>query len=220
MAQLKKNYVSVIAIGDQNPQIINVDFLRDTKIISIDEPPFSELFRQKEPEIKFVSVPGLTNLALGNIEFLIDLGRFQVRDTAVSEWAETKVVDIARKYFEVLRYTPLKMVGFNFNSTVVFGDSVEAASFQRSFLPEDSPIQKIISKDILSASMALRYPYPEEEGRAMLTLEHLKQDNERTVNFNYEFDFADWAKFKDELGKFPEIAKYCDSILSKILKAI
>ena len=220
MAQLKKNYVSVVAIGDQNPQIINVDFLRDTKIISVDEPPFSELFQQKEPAIKFTSVPGLANLALGHIEFLIDLGRFQVRDTAVSEWIETKAIDIARKYFKVLSYTPLKIVGFNFNSTVVFDDSVEVASLQRAFLPEDSPIHEIISKDILSASTALRYPYPEEKGRALLTLGHLNQDDERALNFNYEFDFTDWIEFEAELGKFPEIARYCDSIFAQLLKAV
>ncbi|MCK4819586.1 hypothetical protein KA005_27710 [bacterium] len=175
---------------------------------------------------KYISLPGLANLALGNIELVIDEGRFQVRETAISEWIDTKIIDIAKRYFEVLPYTPLKMIGLNFNSTIVFDTPEEAENCQQLCLPKDSQLAKIISRDNIniSASSVLRYPYGDDGGRIMLTLEQPnKENNRRMVNFNYEFDFTNWAHFRSELEKFSKIADYSDSILAglvELLKAI
>jgi len=223
MANQSKNFISIVALGGQNPQILNVDFLKDNKIIPIDEAPFDQLFRQEKPVKKYISLPGLANLVLGNIELVIDEGRFQVRETAISEWIDTKIIDIAKRYFEVLSYTPLKMIGLNFNSTIVFDTPEEAENCQQLCLPKDSKLAKIISRDNIniSASSVLRYPYGDDGGRIMLTIKQPnKENNRRIVNSNYEFDFTDWTNFGSELNKISEIADYADGIVEQLLKAI
>jgi len=221
MANLKKNFISFVALGGQNPQIINVDFLKDNKIIPIDEPPFDELLKQEKPFTKFVSTPVFSNLALGPIEFIVDEQRFQIRDTSINNWTDTKILGIAQKYYEVLEYTPLKKVGINFNSELTFETSQEAVKFQKLFLPENVPILKIISNNDLTASIVLNYHEPDNEHNISLAINRLNETkNNRTINFNYEFYFIDWQQFNDQLVKIPEITKNCDEILCLLIEAI
>ena len=49
MAEINKNFISFVALGRPNPQILNVDFLKDNKIVPVDEPPFDKLFQQEKP---------------------------------------------------------------------------------------------------------------------------------------------------------------------------
>lgn len=220
MAEIGKNFISLVALGRPNPQILNVDFLKDNKIVPTDEPPFDKLFQQEKPFTRFISTPVVSNLVLGNIEITVDEARFQIRDIAVSNWTETKIFDIAKKYFKVLPHTPLNAVGINLSSTITFTTNKETADFQQFLLPKNSGILKVISADNISANLVLLYPYG-ASGRITLMLNQPKNtDNQRIINFNYEFDFTDWSKFADELEKVPEIGGYCDSILSQLLKAI
>jgi len=222
MASQNKNFISLVALGGQNPQILNLDFLTKEKIIPVDKAPFDALLKQEKPLKKFVSVPGLTNLIIGDIEFVVDEQRFQIRDRVISEWTETTILNIASKYFKVLHYTPLKIVGINLNSTIAFSSEEEARSCQELCLPRDSRLVSIVSNDNISASLALRYPY-DEGGRITLTIEQPnKEKDKRVVNLNYEFDLAtqDWSKLNDELSKFPDIAKYADSIFDRLLGAL
>lgn len=221
MAELSKNFISFVALGGQNPQILNLDFLKANDIIPVKEPPFDELLKQEKPVKKFVSVPGFANLVLENIEFIVDERRFQIREKDLSEWTDTRILEIAKKYFEVLRYTPLKLVGVNLNSTITFKTTEEAGKFQELFLSKDGRLAQIISMDNVTASIVLRYPYANKRGRVMLTVDQPNKENKkRTVNFNYEFDFTDWANFRSELDKISEIADYADSIVDELLKDI
>ena len=223
MVSQSKNFISFVALGGQNPQILNVDFLKDEKIIPIDEAPFDQIFSQEKPVKKFISLPGLANLVIGNLEIVIDEGRFQIRETEISEWVDTKIIDIAKRYFEVLKYTPLKLIGFNFNSTIVFDTPEEAENCQQICLPKGSPLVKIISRGNIniSASSVLRYPYGDDGGRILLTIEQPNKENtRRIINFNYEFNFTDWTNFKRELDKYTEIANYSDSILEGLVKLL
>lgn len=221
MAEINKNFIGLVALGRLNPQILNVDFLKDNKIVPTDKPPFDKLFQQEEPFTRFVSTPVLSELLLENIQFIIEGGRFKIRDVDISEWAETKVLDIARKYFEVLHYTPLTVVGVNLNATITFGTPEESVNFQQLFLSENSKVLEIISKDNVDADLVLRYPYSDDGARITLTLnQDTKATNKRVVNFNYEFDFTDWTNFNSELSKFQQIGEYFNSVLSQLLKVI
>jgi hypothetical protein len=221
MANLKKNFLSFVALGGQNPQILNLDFLKTNNIIPVNAPPFDKLLKQEKPLKKFVSVPGIANLVLGNVEFVIDQRMFQIRETELSQWGETKIVDIAKKYFEVLPHTPLKLVGVNFNSTIIFETPEEAANCQKLCLPDGSQFPRIISRDNIIASSVLRYPYQDGGGRIMLTVEQPNKENtERMININYEFDFTNWSNFNGELAQFSEIADYVESVFAELLKVI
>jgi len=221
MASQNKNFISFVALGGPNPQILNIDFLRNNKILEFDQEPFASLSVQEKLVKKFLSVPGFANLVLENIEFIVDEGRFQISEKDLSEWTDTRIIEIAKKYFDVLPYTPLKLVGVNLNSTITFESGEEASKFQELFLPKDGRLAQIISMDNITASTVLRYRYPDEMGRVMLTVDQPNKENKkRTVNFNYEFDFTDWANFRSELDKLPQIAYYADSIVDQLLKGI
>jgi hypothetical protein len=221
MANLKKNFLSFVALGGQNPQILNLDFLKTNNIIPVNAPPFEELLKQEKPVKKFVSVPGLANLVLGNIEFVIDQRMFQVRETEISRWVENKIIDITKRYFQVLPHTPLKLVGVNFNSTIIFETPEEAANCQKLCLPDGSQFPRIISRDNIIASSVLRYPYQDDGGRITLIVEQPNKENtERMININYEFDFTNWPNFNKELARFPQITGYVESIFAELLKVI
>ena len=221
MASQSKNFISFVALGGPNPQILNIDFLKSNRILPLDQAPFASLSAQKKLVKKFVAVPGFTNLVLDNIEFIVDETRFQIREKEISNWGDTKILEIAEKYFDVLPYTPLKVVGLNLNSTITFDTPKESTSFQELFLSQNSRMLGIVGKDSVAASIVLRYPYSKQGGRIALTLDQPNKENKkRAVNLNYEFDFTSWAEFRIELGKILEISDYFDSMVRKLLEAI
>jgi hypothetical protein len=221
MAEISKNFISLVALGGLNPQILNVDFLKNNKIVPLNEPPFDKLFQQQKPYTKFISTPVLSNLVLENIEFIVEEGRFQIRDVAISEWAETKIFNIAIQYFKILHYTPLNIIGVNLNATIGFETLQEAQNFQKLFLPENSKIISILSKDNVVADFILRYPYSDDSERIMLSLSQKNKSNkERIANLNYEFNFIDEKNFQTELSKISQIGKYFDLILNQLIKSI
>jgi hypothetical protein len=221
MAETKKAFVSLIAVGRPNPQILNVDFLRNNDILPADRPPFAELFKEKQPFTSFVSTPVMANLVFGHIDFLIDEQRFQIRDARVSEWSETSIFDITKKYFDILPYTPLSHIGFNLNTAVTFESPDEARAFQELFVPADSRGLAIVARTTVVADVALRYSYPNNGARMTLTLAQLpREKNMKAVNFNYEFDFAGWPEFGQELRRVREIGEYADTTLAQLLGAL
>jgi hypothetical protein len=221
MASVGKNFINFVAIGGQNPQILNIDFLKNNQIIPLEREPFATLLAQENPCKKFVSVPGFTNLVLGDIEFIVDEMRFQLQENKVSLWSQTTILEIAKRYYKVLPYTPLKLVGINLNSTIAFDSLEEAQNCQKLCLPEDSDIRKIVSADNISASLTLRYPYSTGQGRVTLTIEHPSKENDRRrINLNYEFDFVDWDNFRAELDGILEVQEYANSLFDRLLEAL
>jgi hypothetical protein len=221
MAEIKKSFASLVAIGRPNPQILNVDFLRGNSILPADQSPFAELFREKQPFTSFVSTPVMASLTFGHIDFFIDEQRFQIKDARVSEWSETLIFDIAKKYFRTLPYTPLSTVGINLHTTVAFDSLKENLAFQELFVPTNSKGLSIVSKTRVAADVVLKYPYPKNGGRITLTVtQPVKEREMRAVNLNYEFDFTDWLGFEQELGRVREIGEYADNTLRQLLEVI
>ena len=221
MANQTKNFISVVALGRQNPQILNVDWLINNGIISEKQPPFDDLFKEGRKLTNFLSTPPFTSLVLGPLEFIVDEQRFQIRDNSVAEWKDTIIFGIVQRYFEVLKHTPLQTVGVNLSYKIEFDNLDEAKKFQFLFLPNGIKIAEVIGTDDINATVDLRYPSPEEGVRAALSIGRFnEEENIRIINCNYEFDFTDWANFKEELEKMPTRAISSDSIISDLLKAI
>jgi hypothetical protein len=155
------------------------------------------------------------------VEFTVDEQRFQIRDSGVREWQDTKIVDITKRYFGVLPYTPLRVVGINFNSTIAFQTPQEGVKCEELCLPQGSKLAKILSNAEVSASIRVRYGYGGGNGTVTLTIEAPAKDaTSRAINLNYEFGFSDWKSFEKELSGVPDVARYCDNILNGIVETL
>jgi len=217
MADIQKNFASVVALGSQNPQILNEDFLKINKIIT-DQPPFDQ-------KPSFVSTPPFTTIAFGSVEILVEEQRFQIREAGLSDWNETHIFDIAINYYDILKYTPVKTVGLNLSCQIDFENIEEAEKFQKLLLPAKSKIIEIISEDNVDISLRLRYPYA-DNGRVLLTIDRLRPDTlQRQLGFNYEFNCSedgstDWSMFKLELSNVNNLSDYFSKIIDNLLEAI
>jgi hypothetical protein len=218
MANIQKNLASVVALGSQNPQILNEDFLKNNKIIPVGQTIFDKV-------TNFISTPPFATIAFGSVEIVVEEQRFQIREVGLSDWEESCIFDIAKEYYKVLVYTPITTVGINLNAQISFENSEEASSFQKLLMPETGSINEIIAKKNADVSTIIRYPYS-DNGQAMLTVDKSTPDGlNRPLSFNYEFvcpaeNQAKWSKFNGELEKIEELSDYFSSILKDLLKEI
>jgi hypothetical protein len=218
MATINKNFITVVVLGAHNPQILTVDFLCQKGVLDPNASGFEILKREKK-FVDFLSTPPFVRLDLGTIEFIIQQERFQIKESSISEWSESKAVRIARKYFEVLPHTPIRVIGINLNIKVLFDDQYEAGMFDQLLIPTSSRLPEIVKAENPIANMALRYSSPIGNGRATLTIGHPEKNMERSINFNFEFDYLesqDWQK----LDRIAEFGEYFDSVVVSLCEAI
>jgi len=218
MANIQKNFASVIALGSQNPQILNEDFLRINKIIPFDQPPYDK-------KTNFVSTLPFTTIAFGPVEIIVEEQRFQIRQAGLSDWDKTSIFDILINYFKVLEYTPVKTIGINLNCRIDFESIEESEKFQKLLLPEKSKIVEIISKDDIEIGLRLRYPFADKR-QALLTVDRANQDAlQRQLSFNYEFNCfkdgqTDWFLVETELSNVNKLSDYVSDLIDKLLEAM
>lgn len=218
MANIQKYFASVVALGSQNPQILNEDFLKINKIIPSDQSPFDK-------KTSFLSTPPFATIAFGSIEILVEEQRFQIREAGLLNWNETHIFDIAIDYYKILKYTPVKTVGLNLNCQIDFENIEEADKFQKLLLPEKSNIIEIISEDNIDISLRLRYPHM-DNGQVLLTIDRSSPDKlQRQLSFNYEFDClkdgkTEWSIFVAELSNVNKLSDYFSGIIDKLLETI
>ena len=101
--KLEINYKSIVVIGGFNPTILTPPFLSK----------FCSFSSSHEPEGQ--TTPVISEIRFGNIHFLMELNKFQIDMQKVSDFGEKYPLDIMTKYLEVLQYTPIKLLGINFN---------------------------------------------------------------------------------------------------------
>lgn len=221
MASLKKNSINIIALGGQNPQILNIDFLKGNGILPVDSEPFSTLLARKEPCDEIVSVLGLTKLVIGDIEFVVTPDRFAIRQLKIDNWSDNVIGDIAIKYFKVLPYTPLSVVGINLNSTIAFKTLIKQQAFQNLYFNENNDIIKMLGSPNIDADLTLRFPAPMDSGRITMTINQPNlTDQTQAINFNYEFEYIDISTFESQMDDFQNIANYFDGILNTFVEGI
>lgn len=210
MARINKNFINVVALGSFNPQILDVNFLVSKKILDPEERGFEALKRGSFKD--FISTPPFVRLDLGTIEFIVQQERYQIKESPITQWSETKITSITKAYFNILPHTPIRAVGINMNLKIQFDNVDEAQSFNQLIIPGDSHLIQIIPMNDPQGSIVLRYPSPVGHGRATLSFGHIEKSGlERSINFNHEFDYTgpqDWAQL-DDLAR---LGQYVDSI--------
>lgn len=100
------NFKSLVAIGSFNPSILSPEFLKE----------YCEFRSAHEPNGR--NTPVITEIVFGDIQFLMELDKFQVMIKNIEGFDNDYPMDVVLKYFEVLEYTPIKLFGVNYNYTI------------------------------------------------------------------------------------------------------
>jgi hypothetical protein len=222
LAKLTKSFLSLVAVGSQNPQILNIDFLKQNKILPLDDPTFNEFIKDKPPT-EFVSLPGFSKMVLNNIEFHIDVKRFQIRDNAVSDWLSTRILPIAVKYFEILPHTPLSAIGLNFNFTMDFESESEEQKLIQALIPHNKVVSNLISSDKVDANCSFIYHCPEIGAQLTISIQNsINVDHQRILNMNFQstpgtITAKEIKQFSD---KFSHMVKKCTQMVEGLLSSL
>lgn len=99
----RNNFISIIALGNFNPAILTPSFLVEKCGFKVDGKP------------KGQTNPVVSSLEFDNITFLMELEKFQILEKNPSSFAESNIIKLMRNYLEVLSFTPVYVMGVNFN---------------------------------------------------------------------------------------------------------
>lgn len=149
----------VVVANDHNPTILNPDFLERQGIVQ-------ETWGWKAMGPAITTPPFATASFDSKVTVSVEPNRLHVTDTSATGGPQSsKVVDIARKYVEVLPHVRYSAVGINFRSLVEHADA--NAFLKGHFLKsgrwdsEEHPLQ----------SVGLKLAYPLEGGQLILSLD-------------------------------------------------
>jgi len=101
--EIKNNFSSIITLGSFNPAILTDGFLKEQEIWNTKDRP------------KGSSSPIISNISYGEVSFVVELERFQIKQEGISDFQDTPIVGASHKYLNILQHTPLFFQGINFN---------------------------------------------------------------------------------------------------------
>jgi hypothetical protein len=189
-------FVSVVLIGSQNPQILTHDFLVRHNILPSDEEPFRELLAREEGNqfTEYVSVPVMTSLSYGPVSLIVEQNRYQARDSRFSAPAASPIFGITRRYFRVLPHTPFKLGGINLNGTIAFDDMPDERALDESLGIRASRLSELVGRDDFRAGLSVSCQW--HGGTIEIQMPKPKDRLQpAAVNFNYEFGYTDIDSF-------------------------
>lgn len=146
----------VVVAADHNPTILNPDFLKIQKIVpgdwalagpAITTPPFA-------------TVPYENGVTVS-----VEPGKLQVADNKSSDPIQSRIVSIVDSYVKTVPHVKYTAVGINFNA-IIAQENADRFLIDR-FLQNGSWNTSDNSPD----SLGLKFAYPVESGRFILSLE-------------------------------------------------
>lgn len=216
MATFEGNFVSIILLGRQNPQILNHDFLVCNGVLPVDEPPFAELSKREDrPYDEYVSVPVLATLRYGPISIVVQENRYQIVDNRFEALTTTPIVRITKGYFGLLRYTPFLTGGINLNAGLSFsGDEDERQFDERLGLVRTKFEALAETKNV---RMGAVFTAPWHKGMIEMQFAKPKErEQPGIVNLNYEFAYQDIDQFLGNLDDLDAVYKEFVNTLAKL----
>ena len=210
----------VIIAADHNPTILNPDFLRMQDIV-----PDTWNWGLASPPI--VTPPFATVQYESGVSISVESNKLQIADTKATP-QESKIVEIAKQYVQVIPHVRYTAVGINYRSAIEVEDA--DTTLKSRFLKEgpwdsdDNPME----------SVGLNFVYPVESGRLVLSLDSgtvsdtsQGADKKKSViitnaNFHRDLDSSnmptsnqvadDLDKYLDDWQRYSEIIKNIMSI--------
>lgn len=212
--KITRNYSSVVTVGGFNPSIFTRDFLiNECKI---------KLGASGEARV----TPVLSDIKSGNTEFLMELNRFQILVRNVSDFRNQFPLETMLCYLEVLKYTPLSLLGINFNYTLFecnytellkkMGNVLDAGD---AFQVEPTGVTLSAKKDQGSELMINEVTISHETDKMFRnSIRFTFSPNNITVNDNYELNGLekDRGKIKKVIDYFPTLVKANDTLNKRI----
>ncbi|PKN64125.1 MAG: hypothetical protein CVU57_16250 [Deltaproteobacteria bacterium HGW-Deltaproteobacteria-15] len=180
------NFTSLVAIGNFNPAIVSVDFLK--RVCKLD---FGE-FVGESPK----GFPVVKSINYSKVEVYVDLNRFSLRSPNFDEKTLIELTGAFEVYYEKLPYTPIQAVGINVNCNLSFEDTTEQAKI-KSMVTEPQTYRDFLhSNQVIVIENFLSMPTEEEwikssyrinkEDDLSRSIECQRKDNIITLNYNWE----------------------------------
>ena len=183
----------MVAIGGFNPTILTPDFLRDYCSFHSDHSPAGR------------TTPVLAEISFGNIQFLMELSKFQILLKPATDFTTDFPIDIMLNYLNVLRYTPLVLLGVNLNYALSGLDE------QRVKQSLKDPFQLGKAFDITPTSVALTANQP--NGKDLeLTEVSLAHQLDPMVKQNIKITFVEGSLIINENYEVAQLEKNRETI--------
>lgn len=216
MFKLAPNFFSVVCVGNFNPGILSIDFIRDKCNYLFEGNP------KEEP------TPVISKISDDKITILVEFQRLQIvrQDHDVDKALTT--IRLARDYLRVLEFTPIFKLGINFNYSVL---SYEQERINLDFYNHMRDVGLALSEEaVLASTMA----YSHEPAIRLCGLElrirvmdkfncRISLDDQQThltlnANFEVESLAQNREKIDDLITFFDEIVAQRDEILRRGLE--
>lgn len=182
---------SVVVVGKlHNPTILNPDFLRIRNIV-----PEEWGWTLLEGNI---TTPALSIVRFAQgIVITVEHEKLQVVDVKCADPTQSKAAEIAARYVSILPHVRYSAVGINFQLAIPHDDPREylRERFLKSGAWDSSEARPL-------DTLGLRFVYPAEGGRVVLSLDAGEADEEGgsesqripviVVNANFHYDFSDY----------------------------
>jgi hypothetical protein len=211
-------FVSIVLIGRQNPQILNHNFLRTYKILPENEEPFKSLFAKKESEqfTEFVSTPVLTAIKYGPIALVVEQNRYQITDSRFDNPSSSPIIKITKNYFgEHLKYTPITLGGINLNGNIKFDDPKDERTLDEKIGITFGTLESIT--EAADIQIGITFFFPWHKGIIEVRLPRTKDSSQpRKINFNYEFMYQDIDSFLKNLDDIDQVYKKFIDLLQRL----
>ena len=196
------NYLSIVAIGSFNPDILTPEFLEKYCDVKFEGAP------------KYKSMPNMvSDIDSGNIKYLMQINRFQITENGLADFNNNQIITIMCKYLEILNYTPIIKIGFNFNLNL-FSDKKQEIIKK---IYQEKELVKFLDVEKINYNLAKEFLKPEHERFLSLKINiplgetcgenlYIEDDNTKFIaNYNYEFTNE---YFKEKFNKNEIIGKY------------
>lgn len=193
--QIKNNFISTICLGNFNPSILTSAFLTDKCKLKFEEKPEGN------------TTPIVASIKYGNIQFIVELEKFQIVEKNIADFHKTKIIDYFEKYITILEYTPIFICGVNLNTTMSDYNESKLNEILKSydhifniFKADEMVIDKkeIINKSN-SAEEWLAYNFVCSGGNNTITRLNLKKTKDTSIIVNFNFEIKNLEKEKERI---------------------
>lgn len=219
MPSFDPKFFSIVFLGNQNPQILNHDFLVNNKVLPIKKEPFKSLVKtankDEKPFTEFLSTAVVTSLTYKWISITIDPNRYSIKDSKFILPSRSPIILITKKYFgEILRYTPFKFGGINFSGRINFKNDDDEKNFDTKLGIDTEKFKSLIKTNTVQYSTKVNFPWNNDQIE-------LKVDKPKmmpqiaNINFNFEFVYEEVDGFISKLNKTDIVYNKFLEILSK-----